>query len=552
MTVYFSIGDAVAALGIFLIIPQFLKPIYFFRLRVIGIGLRTLYGMAAIGFLCVLTASLVPLLPGWVPAPIRTTLIWEVAGGLSFAVCYTALGWVYIFPARAGTRSIRQYVRAGSKLLASASEEDRVEFAADIVANIKKLIRTADQPAGAHSESWFVTHRGQGEGEISAYSESFLRLLADPVFCKTLVIRLPWDAARLLKAFSEAEPKAQVGRVFVHQIIREWLLSAETTGVGDIDWRTFSDAPELADAAFGDTYLNRHYLPWESFSAQDFTKIETGLMERIERAAKLTIDDQIRDQFSYQSYNIARLQENFEILTRQIYLLKKSEPDITPCANILGRSVKYVVEGTRKHCRSARGADGKGLFASSDTVSGFSALDSIAELVISVLENTAHDFGGFEDKLWPMAREIWDATLPRFGAQPEGMDALQQRVTLKLIEKTRESMEGWYSPLPRLALAIIGPYAPKGETADRSAFKICRDMFYRELKAYPAFQQADPERAKSFLPNNVRYDPSTSELFHRYSFGQEDHTNLNALDIPSGSLDAESMPTAGEALKADA
>src|SRR6185436_13863209 len=299
MTVYFSIGDAVAALGIFLIIPQFLKPIFLFRLRVIGIGLRTLYGMAALGFLCVLTAALVPLLPEWVPAPLRATLLWEVAGGMSFALCYTALGWVYIFPARAGTRSIKQYVRAGSNLLASASEEDRVEFAADIVANIKRLIRVADQPAGAQSKSWFVTHRGQGEGEISAYSESFLRLLADPVFCKTLVIRLPWDASRLLTAFSEAQPKAQVGRVFVHQIIREWLLSAETAGVGDIDWRTFSDAPELADAAFGDTYLNRHYLPWESFSAQDVTKIETGLMERIERAAKLTIDDQIRDEFSY-------------------------------------------------------------------------------------------------------------------------------------------------------------------------------------------------------------------------------------------------------------
>jgi hypothetical protein len=542
MTVYFSIGDAVAALGIFLIIPQFLKPIYLFRLRVIGVGLRTLYGMAALGFLCVLIASLVPLLPEAVPAPIRTALIWEIAGGMCFAMCYTALGWVYIFPARAGTRSIRQYVRAGSNLLASASEEDRVEFAADIVANIKRLIRIADESAGTQSKSWFLTHRPQGEGEISAYSESFLRLLADPVFCKTLVIRLPWDAARLLKAFSEEQPNTQVGRVFVHQIIREWLLSAETAGVGDIDWRTFSDAPELADAAFGDTYLNRHYLPWESFSAEDFTKIETGLMERIEHAAKLTIDDQIRDRFSHQSYNIARLQENFEILSRQIFLLKKAEPDIAPCANILGRSVRYVVEGTRKYCRSAQGADGKALFASSDTVSGFSALDSIAELVISVLENTAHEFGGFEDKFWPMAREIWDATLPRFGAQPQGMDALQQRVTLKLIEKTRENMEGWYSPLPRLALAIIGPYAPKGETAERTAFKICRDMFYLELKAYPSFYESDFERAKSFLPKNVRYDPSTSELIHRYTFGQEDHTNLNALDIPSEALTAESMP----------
>ena len=232
-------------------------------------------------------------------------------------------------------------MRAGSNLLASASEEDRVEFAADVLANIKKLIRIADEPPGTQSKTWFLSHRSKGEGETSAYSESFLRLLADPVFCKTLVVRLPWDAARLLKAFSEEQPKTQVGRVFVHQLTREWLLSAESAGVGAIDWRTFSDAPELADAAFGDTYLNRHYLPWESLSASDLIKIDTGLMERIERAAKLTIDDHIRDRFSYQSYNTARLQENFEILSRQIFLLKKTEPDITPSANILGRSVKY-------------------------------------------------------------------------------------------------------------------------------------------------------------------------------------------------------------------
>ncbi len=494
------------------------------------------------GFICVVIAALVPLLPASVPAAIRMPLMWELAGATLYAMCYTALGWVYIFPARASVRSITQYVRAGSNLLASASEEDRVEFAADVLANIKKLIRIADLPPGAQSRRWFLAHRTKGEGEVSAYSESFLRLLADPVFCKTLVVRLPWDAARLLKAFSEEKPKAQVGRVFVHQLTRGWLLSAETAGVGDIDWRTFSDAPEIADAAFGDTYLNRHYLPWESLSASDFTKIDTGLMERIERAAKLTIEDHIRDRFSYQSYNTARLQENFEILSRQIFLLKKVEPDITPCANILGRSVKHIVEATRIYCRSAEGADGKALFASGDTVSGFSALDSIAELVISVLENSAHEFGGFEDKFWPMTREIWDATLPRFGTQQEGMDALQQRVTLKLIEKTSETMEGWYSPLPRLALAIIGPYSPKGETPERTAFKICRDMFYRELKAFPAFYDKDPEKAKTFLPNNVRYDPATGELVHRYSFGQEDRTNLNALDIPPEGLAEESMP----------
>jgi len=534
--VYFSIGDAVAGLGIFLLIPQFLKPVYFFRLRVIGIGLRTLYAAAGVGFLCVIVAAFTPHFPPVQPAFLGNSLFWEVAGGLFYATSYSALGWVYIFPARVTSRSITKYVRAGANLLASASEEDRVEFAADIVANIKRLIRIADHPAPAPE------HRTSAS-DIASNSESFLQLLADPVFCRTLVVRLPWDAARLLRAFSEERPRTQVGRFFVHQLIREWLISSEPSGAADIEWESFSDAPELAEAAFADRYLNRNYLPWESLTASDIVSVDIGLMERIHRAAELTIDDQTADNFSSTSYNIARLQENFEALSRRIYLLKKAEPDIAPCANSLGRSVKYVVEVTRKFCRSAAGPDGKALYAAGDTVSGFSTLDSIAEMVISVLENAAYEFGGFDDKFWPMARDIWDSILPRFGAQNAGMDALQQRVTLKLIEKTKENMEGWYSPLPRLALAIIGPYAPRGETAERTAFKICRDMFYRELKAFPDFYEKDPGRAKTFLPDNVRYDPGTSELIHRYSFGQEDRTDLNALSIPEEALAAETLPS---------
>jgi hypothetical protein len=546
---YFSIGDAVAGLGIFLLIPQFLKPIYIFRLRVLGIGLRPLYVVSAIAFFCVIIGSLTLYVSPYLgPTP----LLWELVGGFLFALAYTALAWVSIFPARATARSIGKYVRAGSNLLASASEEDRVEFAADILANIRKFIRLADLPATRkRSRAVAFTISEKRAAEASFYSEAFLRILADPVFCRTLVTRLPWDAARLLRAFAEEKPAEQVGRNFVHQIARYVVISPESVGTEEADWYGFSGAPPLSKAAFGDTYLNRHYLPWEAITATDYEALDAGLMERVDRAARLTIDDQVADRFSYRSYNIARLQENYEVLSRRILLLKKAEPDITPCANILGRSVKYIVESTRTYCRSAKDTDGKALFASDDAASGFSALDSIAELVISVLENIAHEFSGFEDKFWPMAREIWDAALPRFGAQPEGMDALQQRVTLKLIEKTRESMEGWYSPLPRLALALIGPYAPKGETAERSAFKICRDMFYRELKAYPAFQQSDPERAKTLLPSNVRYDPATSELIHRYSYGQEDHTNLNALEIASEPLAGEPlaterMPTAAE------
>jgi hypothetical protein len=540
---YFSIGDAVAGLGIFLLIPQFLKPVYIFRLRVIGIGLRTLYAVSGTGFLCVLTGAICVHYNDSFPAFLRNPLEWELAGGFLYAAAYSALGLVYIFPARASLGSITKYVRAGAQLLASASEEGRVEFAADVLANIKKLIRMADltgsQPRRMTSFKLHFYRRSRAD--IAAYSQSFLGLLADPVFCRTLVSRLPWDAARILRAFSDEKPAGQVGRTFVHQLTRYTLIAAETMGAKEDEWMGFSDAPALSHAAFGDTYLNRYYLPWEGLTAADLNAADVAMLERIARAAQLTIDEYAGGGFSYQSYNIAKLQESYEVLSRRIYQMKKAEADILPFANILGRSVKYIVETTREYCRAAPAAERQLLYAPVDAPGDLSVLDSIAEMVISVLENTSNEFSGFDDKFWNMAREIWDSVLPRFGVQAPGMDPLQQRFVLKLIEKTRENMEGWNVPLSRQALAVIGPYAAKVESKERTAFKICRDLFYYEFKEFPAFYERDVERAKTFLPNNVRYEPESATLVHRYSFGGEDRTDLPSLEIAPISLTAETI-----------
>jgi len=548
---YFSIGDAVAALGIFLLIPQFLKPIYLFRLRVIGIGLRSLYGMSALGFICVTISALCAQIPSFLPGLFGQPLLWEIVASILFSVAYGVLGWVYMFPPRAGMRSIDKYVRAGANFLAGANEDDRIEFAADILVNIRRLIRIADMTGASEPPKPVIAadERKRTEpSERAAYAESFLRVLSDPLFCRTLAEKLPWDGARILRAFSEAEPSAPVGRPFVRQIARHALICAEAGSAKAVDWHSFTDAPALATAAFGNAYLNRHYLPWECLEPEDFRHIDAAFMERIQRAAHLTIDEQIKTRFSYQSYDVAAMQENFEGIARRIAALKHQREDATILAGMLGRTVKYIIDATREYCRNASPEARKAMYVDPATGRDSTSFNSLAELIISVLEHTSHDFSGFDDKFWPMARDIWDSILPRFGSQPAGMDPLQQRFVLKLIEKTKENLEGWYSSVPRQALAIIGPYAAKGESKERTAFKICRDMFYLEMKDYGAFYERDAERAKTFLPGNVRYIPETTSLVHRYSFGGEDSTDIGALVIAPLTLSAETVGQFGSAV----
>lgn len=540
---YFSIGDAVAALGIFLLIPQFLKPIYMFRLRVIGIGLRSLYAVSVVGYFFVIISAIAWQAAGLFPPPFNHPLPWEMIGGVLFSVSYGVLGWVYIFPPRASVYSIDNYVRAGANFLAGATEEDRVEFAADIVVNIKRLIRIADMGKTAEppAATPVTAKRIRGANAYAAHSESFLRVLSDPTFCTTLVERLPWDGARILESFSQEKPMAPVGKAFVREIARNTLLIGEAGSAKAVDWHSFTDAPALSSAAFGDSYLNRYYEPWQGLALTDFGDLHGEFMDRFRQAAQLTINEHVRSRFSYQSYNIAGMQECFEVISRKIAGLKKEGKDIAPAAGALGRTVKYVVTATRKYFESLPEESLRTHYYEENAGRDATSLNSLSELVISVLENTAHDFAGYEDPFWPMARDIWDSILPQFGDLPAGMNPLQQRFVMKLIEKTKENYEGWYSPLSRQALAIIGPHEAKGETDKRTAFKICRDLFYRELKELPAFYERDPERAKSFLPNNVRYEPETKTLVHRYSFGSEDRTALDELEIPEISLSVDAL-----------
>ena len=205
---YFSIGDAVAGLGIFLLIPQFLKPIYVFRLRVLGIGLRTLYALSGTGFLCVVTGALcvhyddlsLPLF----------AIPWD--GNWPAGSCMrpptAPSAWSTFFRRGPALDRLPNMCRPRARFLASASEEDRVEFVADVLANIKKLIRIADLPGSQPRRitSLKLHFRRRSTADLAAYSQSFLGLLADPVFCRTLVPRLPWDAAQILVLFRMRSP----------------------------------------------------------------------------------------------------------------------------------------------------------------------------------------------------------------------------------------------------------------------------------------------------------------------------------------------------------
>jgi hypothetical protein len=75
--VYFSLGEAIAALAFTLAVQQLLKPVYRFRLSARYLSLSKLYGLVFLGLLAVSIAALLPSLPVPRSNPLAYPLLWN-------------------------------------------------------------------------------------------------------------------------------------------------------------------------------------------------------------------------------------------------------------------------------------------------------------------------------------------------------------------------------------------------------------------------------------------------------------------------------------------
>src|ERR1035441_3341452 len=142
---YFTLGNAIAALGFTLAIQQLLKPIYLFRLRAFGLRIRCLLSFVFMGAFCAVVAMVLPNLPISHEGSFQYPIIWELFGGLLIGAAYGAAGFISLTPARIYPFNLVPFVRAAMALLSAASDDDRISFAEDLLLghNIERLINYA-------------------------------------------------------------------------------------------------------------------------------------------------------------------------------------------------------------------------------------------------------------------------------------------------------------------------------------------------------------------------------------------------------------------------
>jgi hypothetical protein len=574
---YFTVGDAIAALGFTLAIQQLFKPIYLFRLR--AYGLRIIYLLSAVfmGASCAIVAMVLPNLPISHKGILEYPIVWELMGGLLITVAYGIAAFISVRPARINPFNLLPFVRAALALLSAAIDDDRASFAEDVLrgGNIERLIGYASawrsaEMHGAHVEferlraisaplqitgpppiSAFYLFAHRRELEAGSHAGTLLRIMSDPGFCSTLVRKCSFLTASTLDAISKKHIHADQAVPFVQEIAHQAILHDESMLAREVSYTGFGALPILSNSLFGSWFILSKYDPLGGIGFNVPETPSEGYVARLNGASQMILKTAIKGGDYWPQSYMYSVQRVYEQLSRH---WSYARPGALPVAYTvtlhmgIARLYRVLLEGLDSLTWERK----KSLFITDPKAMRRDIVDTIASIVYESLACIANTFNGVDDAAWTHAISVFLDVYPPHESEPVGMNPLQQQLAVQLIDKLRHNMDGWYPAISRVLLATIGPYAGQPQVSKRTAYVILKDAVYKELQKLPVLHAKSPERVADFFPASVAYDVSTNTITHTYRGGGTLSTDLGTLSISDVDLSDQQNwqmpePTAGQA-----
>jgi hypothetical protein len=553
---YFTIGDAVAALAFTLAVQQFLKPIYEFRLRAMGIRFSYIVWAVFIGAIFTVIAAAVPSIVFLRGTLLGHPLNWEIAGGLIIGAAYAIVATITLRPAILTKRNVANFTSAGSKLLSEATDEDRLSLARDVLSgsNIQRLVDTAAEFQVAerhaihiefeklreqHQESEGVRGRPQissfyafarrRELELASHARHFLQLLSDRDFCRVVITRHSWGFLRAIIPLTDTNEYTEAAQAFVQSVAWQALMQDDGMLAREDRYDGFGNSRGFANAFFGNHKMGA-FDPLNGIGSTGLGTRGKGFVSRLNIAAKLMVSAEIKHRGFWEYRSTCSVVRIYESICHSVSF----EPSENRSSAYLFEIRQGITELSKMMATSLEQCDHREynmLFANDPEESRYNSVDEIAELVCEGLLCVSNRFQDFDDPAWSFVLDIHNEIFHRFADDPVGLSPLQQAVAIRLIKKLKDNMRGYYPTLSRVLLAVIGPYKTNALEKPGSAAAILKDAVYFELMSLPDLYKNSREKAQERLPSNVTYHHQSRTLIHTYRDGQQAKTKLSSLQI---------------------
>jgi hypothetical protein len=525
-----------------LAVQQLLKPVHRFRLAARYLTQPRIYGCVFGGVAAVIVAAILPNIAILRGSPLGYPVNWEIFGSLLFALSYGAVAIAIVRPVRVRPAKLSEFAQQAAKLLSSANEQDHTDFASDLERSLPVLIKEASFIDGLpHQTSAFFDFVHRDQIERAGYAFSFLRIVADPTFCETLIKRLPWQTVFMLQKLSEDRLYSDGAAQFIRELAYQAILRDDGMMAREVGYQGFGTAPLLSDALFSDEFILERYNPFESFFVASRDQVTSQLLKRFNSAAERCYTTLIESGTTRHSRASFSIQRFYQTVFFNAHEIQTGNANDSRLILEMGQVVELAIKMADKLLASMDAAQYQGLYVDDPKRHRSDVLETLVETVYEALAATSNRFKGFDDEFWSMAIHASQRIYPNYGGEPGGMTPFQQRLALKLIDKLRDNMRGFYPAICRVLLAWVGPYVPQSAQPKRTAFNILKDAVYFELQQLPQLALTNPDKIRSYLPDNIAYDLATTDLIQTYRSGTSSLTRLSTLSLAPVDLVAKDM-----------
>ena len=553
---YFTIGGAVTALTLTLAVQQFLKPIYQFRLRVMGVSFSFVICAVFMGAFCTIIAAAVPSVSFLRGTPFGYPVNWEILGGMIIGISYAYVVWIALRPAAVTKRNIGAFARAGTLLLSEATDEDRSSFAKDVLngRNLDALVELTCEFSRAESHalkiefeklreqnkanegvrgrlpiSPFYAFARRRELEQARDAWHLLELMSEREFCRVVIARHSLVFLRAIISLAENNKYSDAVRTFVQSIAWQALIQEDGMLAKEDRYEGFGWSRMFATNFFGN-YKMRIYRPLNGIQSIGICVPSDGFVSRLNIASELMVSAELKHRGFWDNNSTRSAVNIYENVFHKVNFSRSEGKHLTYLFK-LSTGVSQLIKLMTEELENCETEDYNLLFTSDPEKYRSDTIGSITKLVCKGLNSISNDFQDYDDPAWFFAREVFNSVFERFDDPPKGLSPLQQAVVLKLVEKVQENMNGYYPTLCRVLLAIIGPYNTNVPETPGSAIAILKDAIYLELKRLPELYDKAPDKVAERLPQNVTYDHTDHSLTHTYRGGDKVKTVLDELQL---------------------
>ncbi|HEY1772534.1 MAG TPA: hypothetical protein VGH91_05010 [Gammaproteobacteria bacterium] len=510
---YFSIGEYVAVIALFLAFVQLVQPIHEFRLRVRGVKELSVFLSLILCASYVIVAACLPYFTKSDWSLAENPGYWQILAGIEIVAVALYLLWASQLLVVFDKDNYARYYGRSESFIARGNDEDLRKLGDEIYESIDDIFEYAKEFWNERDLLLSTTGTSRDAPQYGAAATALLDVLSDRDFCRLLVTRVPATAYKCIEEATKQGAR-KIGEPLIDQIVNQAFCNKDSILFKEADYSGLGFRKSFTKLVFGNHRFVSLYRPLTAWSYRDRENARDWQVEIYMSALNESIQSyyQSRDFETYQSYLLGAEDVVTGMARRAIHQIEDvGENDLTGsnATSILTRisiGLSNILDTVKENDALLPNynfdVENYDMFRDNSIYGAISNI--LYKFMEALSQSKAHD-----SLVHTLFMHIWMEIFPRNEEPSRAEREIGKRLSIALRDKIDENLDPespFYPAITRLLITLNGLPTPEILATENARNEFLRD-FYAKLRGnFIALEQNYPDIAADMLPKDVLYD----------------------------------------------